>query len=319
MVERGPNGLGGRFSCLPPPCIALVVTVAWWTLDGSSGPRWADAAEIPAAAPGAPSPDADAQRRKAELEQMRLRSEATKVFRLDGAEKTALTLLPVPLMRYSDQPTDILDASLWAYTDARGRPLVLQKIETYARPWRPKWLYAMFSLCDGLVEAQWRDGEHWTAVQPGLELRPIPNAPKPAENPTVRLRQMKDLARRFSVTWYFSATGREEMHLLPKPLHRYEDPDSGIQDGVLVGFTAKGTNPDFALVIELRGKRLADSVWKYAVTRMTNAQLTVRIDEKEVWSLPFIPKNPPAKFETWTYFFEAGQKTRGAGVRESGK
>lgn len=238
---------------------------------------------------------------------MRLRCEATRVYKLDGGGKTALKLLPVPLMRYSDQPTSIVDATLWAFTDARERPLVLQKIEAYGRPYPTKWLYAMFSLCDGLVDAQWRDGQQWRSTKPGIELRPLPDGPKAAENRAARLRQIKDIARRFSATWSHPGLGRG-MRLLSQPLHRYEHPESGLQNGAVIGFAAKGTNPDAVMVIELHGKEPADSTWKYGLSRMTNAQVTVRLDQKEVWSVSCIPTPAgPAKYDTWLYFFEAGQ------------
>ena len=48
------------------------------------GPNRVNAADIPAASPGATSSDAEKQHRKAELDEMRLRSEATKVYRADA-------------------------------------------------------------------------------------------------------------------------------------------------------------------------------------------------------------------------------------------
>ena len=100
---------------------------------------------------------------------------------------------------------------------------------------------------------------------------------------------------------------REEVRLLPRPLHRYSDPGSGLQDGAIFAFATNGTNPDCLIVIELDGKELSRAVWKYAPVRMTVAQLSVRLDQKEVWSVPYVYAPAPgtlAAFDAWLFFFD---------------
>jgi len=242
------------------------------------------------------------------LDGMRRRAEATKVYTLDAGAKTALKPLSGPLFRYSDQPRLILDATVWGWA-TRGRPLAMEKIEFYRRPkGQRQWFYCMTSLSEGLVEAEWPDGQRWSAKQPGLELRSLPDGPKAAGREFARLLQLKQVARRFSPTISDPPAGwQEEMRLLPRHVCRYSDPDSGVLDGAIFAFATNGTNPDLLLVIELHGRDVSDSVWKYGLARMTAGQVSVRLDHKEVWSVPYVsPRGPrfPSKFDTWLFFFE---------------
>lgn len=271
------------------------------------GTRWHHSALAAEQAKKAETIDGEETReaRKKELEEMRRRAENTTVQEVgEGARKPAKAA-PEPLFRYSDQPRRIVGATLWGYA-AKGRPAALQKIEAYSRPGQPKWFCCLASLSEGLVEAQWPNGPRWAASKPGLTLQPLPEGPPPAQNAAGRLRQMKNSMRRFAATLTDVGAGtREEIRLLSAPICRYSEPDSGLQDGAIFGFAANGTNPDLLLVLELHGKDLATASWKYAPIRMTVAQLSVRLDEKEVWSVPYVHAPPPgqtAAFDTWIFF-----------------
>ena len=43
--------------------------------------------------------------------------------------------------------------------------------------------------------AEHSGGESWTPTRPGVELKPIPDAPAPAASPAQRLRQIRELAK----------------------------------------------------------------------------------------------------------------------------
>ncbi|MCH7686941.1 MAG: hypothetical protein IH899_09710, partial [Planctomycetes bacterium] len=138
--------------------------------------------------------------------------------------------------------------------------------------------------------------------KPGLKLQKFPDGPKPADTKVGRLRQIKQLARRFSAT-EFLAGGRSlgEMRLLPRPIYRYADPDSGIKDGAVFVLSLNGTNPDGVLVIELEQRGSAGFAWRFGPARLTNGGLSVRLDDKQVWRVPVRPGSPAA-FDTWIWF-----------------
>ena len=96
------------------------------------------------------------------------------------------------------------------------------------------------------------------------------------------LRQMRDIARRFSL----SETFREqtyELRLLSNPAHRYSDADGGLFDGALFIY-AYGTNPEAVLAIEARGTSSEATTWQYGFARLTGASVSAKVGDTSVWS-----------------------------------
>ncbi|NQT13049.1 MAG: hypothetical protein HQ582_09895 [Planctomycetes bacterium] len=294
--KRGPRFLG----------FALSVVLVW--VGSLSDPGWLDRAR--AGEEKRAGDDRAKDEGETRLDGMRRRAQATKVYRLDDGTKTAVKLLPGPLYRFSDQPRRIPDATLWGW-GTEGRPVALHSIQFYRRPGRPNWFQCLVSFSEGLVEAQWPDGPRWSADKPGLLLRALPDAPAAADKQFGRLLQMKSVARRFSVTIFDNSfdvrNTQEEMRLLSQPICRYSHADSGLQDGAFFALVDNGASPDLMLVIELHGKELSDSVWKYALVRMTTEPLSVRLDQKQVWSVPKVHVRgyqTPTTFDSWMFFIE---------------
>jgi hypothetical protein len=125
----------------------------------------------------------------------------------------------------------------------------------------------------------------------------------PAGGKTALLRQMKEIATRFAATLIDpKADTRQEMRLLPRPIHRYEKPAGGLLDGGVFGLTSNGTNPDAVLVLELHETEGEKAEWQFGVTGMTAGGLSVKFDDKEVWSKPYSGR--AESFENWTWFWE---------------
>jgi len=250
------------------------------------------------------TPEAEAKElRKARFDEMRRRAESTVVFRL-GAEKSPAKLLAEPVLRYSGEFHGIRDATTWVYGD-KGRPLAVEKIEWTRTPYLNGYYYCLASLCDGLIAAQWPGEPRWSSTGPGVEMRTLTGAPQPASSEAARMRQMKDIVRRFAATRVDKGTKseiREENRLLAQPVHRYRDPDSGLLDGAIFAFIASGTNPDFLLLIEVRGADLAQAAWQYGAARMTTGELHLRLDGKEVWSVPFEWRPGRNVYPTYVHF-----------------
>ena len=214
-------------------------------------------------------------------------------------QREAAPLRAEPLFRYSDQPRGFVDATLWGW-GSKGRPLVLSKAEMGITPGRqPFWQFCVASLADGPLEIKLVSGRRFVVKKPGLVLRPLENAPEPAEKPAERLRQMKALIARFTGTIHVDGKDslKQEMRLLPSPMHRYADRESGLRDGVIFALTTNGTNPDMLILIELRGEKGAEPAWHYGIVKMTYAEVHIRLDKSEVWKSPV-----SEPLETWTYF-----------------
>jgi hypothetical protein len=227
------------------------------------------------------------------------RSVAVTEVRKDGTGHSPVAMRPDPLHRWSEPTRRSHDGTLWAF-GLKGRPLVLLTLEQHPHPsFGPVWSYELVSLSDGLVGATGAKGYSrltadylnveddgllpWVTQKPGLVMRVLSDAPVPEKTETERLRQIKDLARRFSAC-QFDGQGREraELRLLPHPIDRYSSPSSGLIDGAICLFVY-GTNPEIVLVIEGRRHGQSPSRWEYGLTRLTGARPSVSLDRKEVW------------------------------------
>jgi hypothetical protein len=130
----------------------------------------------------------------------------------------------------------------------------------------------------------------WSPDKPGVEFRDVPDAPVPAGDRALRLRQMKSLAGRFSARLPPLKTDEgnpEVLRLLPRPLYRYElKPSAGtkpsLQDGGMFAFVM-GTDPEVVLVLEAV-EREGKLVWQYAFARATAYPVEASLGDKVVWS-----------------------------------
>lgn len=145
-------------------------------------------------------------------------------------------------------------------------------------------LYATFSLSFPLLDVEWGDAQPWSTRRPGLEFQPLPDGPTPSDTAPARLRQMKQIHRRFSF-YQVSFRGRTEHRLLPRPPYRYAAPDTGLVDGVIFASSAHGTNPSILLLIELRQNEGDAPAWHYGLQHLGNADVHALLDGEEVWSV----------------------------------
>ncbi|CAL1165964.1 unnamed protein product [Cladocopium goreaui] len=245
--------------------------------------------------------------------QMRELAESTEVIaKTDDGERVA-QLVEHPIFRYSDQPRDIYNATLWAW-QLDGRPVVLQKIEAgidHNDNTTPRWTHCLTSFSEHRVDVNWDGGRRYQSRKPGIEYRKIDNGPVPSDRLFVRRRQMKQLASRFAATITIDpSTGKvQEMRPLTTPLMEYtvssDAPADGkppLPTGAVFALAANGTNPDAYLVIDLHEPRAGAATWHYGAARMTICGLDLRLDKQTVWSVPFV-EPVPTPFENWTFYY----------------
>lgn len=274
--------------------LGLIVAATWWF----PLPLPAQAVEEENAKK---KPQADQEAESAErLAMMRRRAEHTQVFLAEGDRREKLAMRKEPVFRYADQPRGIVDATLWVWGEP-GRPVALQKVEFYP-PTPTSWTYCLASLSPDLIAAEWRGGRRWTATKPGVEMHRWDDAPQASASKSGRARQMKDLARRFSVRGSEGTNRQEELRLMTQPIHRYSDAEADLEDGAIFGF-GSGTNPNCLLLIELRREDQSHSQWHYGFAGMSAESLRARLDDREVWYFP--PAARIGGLDTWIWFFEA--------------
>jgi hypothetical protein len=235
----------------------------------------------------------------------RARAEAVEVRVTAGDRTTRATVHTTPLMKYTDVPRQIEMATLWVWQDD-GRPVALGKVEAYQRKDGPKWLYCFASASTGLVDARWPAGRRFQARKPGIEWAAL-DGPAPQETAAGRLRQMKELFRRFAATASNEVEKTsDELRPLAHPLHEYSSPKHGVVQGVLCGFAANGTNPDVILVLEAVGDNSVPKSWRYGVVCMTSSGVSVKLDKAEVFTRSHV--RSPQDLDAWTHFWESTPK-----------
>lgn len=273
----------------------LVVSLVLIAGIGTSGMSFVVADEPPG--------DTNTVERQTLLKEMRSAVAAIKVSEKVGEQLRPAKLVGEPIFRYSDEQRFIRDATMWIWT-AEGRPVSVMKLERYSFP-DPKrhWLFNIGSASPNLLTVTWPFDREFESKKPGVSFQPLNDGPKIAETKPARLIQLKQLVRRFTATMTGGAAddAKTEMRLLPTPLFRYSSLPDQIADGALFGLSATGTNPDAMVAIQWRGEK-ESARWEFGITGLTNGGLQVRLDDKPVWSQPYLVSRGQV-FETWTWFF----------------
>jgi hypothetical protein len=212
----------------------------------------------------------------------------------DDGPSEMIAMRDDPIYRFDDPARNVLDGTIWAWGRS-GRPAALLTLSVQKKEGVFGCLAEFTSLSASPISASVRDDWAWTPETAGAIARTLPEAPTPAENEAIRLRQVRGLARRFRAFEFFEPVARApmeryELRLLPQPVYRYSEPKSGLLDGAVFIF-AYGTNPEITLLIEARsdGKDDSEPSWRYALARIAGAELHVELDRDEVWKQPRVP------------------------------
>jgi hypothetical protein len=176
---------------------------------------------------------------------------------------------------------------------AGERPVAAASVSIRRRPTNSVYCECT-SLWPAALECRRDDATLWTPQRFGLLHQRFRQSPPPAESKPRRLSQMRDLARRFSATFY--RTEPEEatpLRLLTTPIYRFAAESDGILDGALFAF-ANSTDPDALVLVEaVQEQADASAYWRYSLARMTSAKMVVWLDDQEIWSLDNFHRDAP--------------------------
>jgi hypothetical protein len=189
-----------------------------------------------------------------------------------------------PIFRMDNPVSGTREGAIFLWTDAEtGRPeAAIQVFRTSTGFWMHEWT----SLAIGPIVAEVGEDPKWRPSKPGLEFKPLSDAPTPAPTPEARLRQLRALAEGFSASDNFRGNGWSQLRLLPKPWLRYGKAGSAVEDGALFA-QVLGTDPEVFLVIESRKNPAGGLRWEYALAPMSSFELKVSLKGNEVWTVPW--------------------------------
>ena len=232
-------------------------------------------AQAPKPAAG-PAPDTPGAR----LEYMK---DSLRIFEVRAGEGRGepLRLQAEPIFRLNNDISGVKDGAIFFWTDAAGRPTA--SVQVFLIP-SGLWLQEFTSLAPAPLAAELHSAPAWGPTRPGVEFRPIPDAPKPADSAEGRLRQMRALAQDFAAEDHFETKTWHHLRLLSKPLARYGKPGAIPSDGALFSLVL-GTDPEVSLMIEARPGKDGPE-WQYAFAPMTAYPLKGSWKGKVVWELP---------------------------------
>ena len=207
------------------------------------------------------------------------------VSRASKGEELPLALVTTPVLRYSDPGGITTDASIWVW-GGPGRPAIMAGVFFQTQEGRdPKWSCELLSLADGGVAVYSGAGWSWAPDKGDLEWLAIEDPP--GDSDRQRIRQMKEIARRYEIT-SFERTDKSQLRLMVQPLYHYADEQRGLIDGAIFSYAA-GTNPEALLLVECR---MADDApaWHAAFARFGANGCQARKGETVVWECTAIQR-----------------------------
>jgi len=234
-------------------------------------------------------PPQDVKSRDVNAERLKFMKDSVEVYEFTRGKDhaAALKLQPDPAFRLGKQGDGVvLEGAIFLWADEVGRPGAAAQVFLVQNPGRPggEWRHEFTSLSTGPFTASQAGNPRWMPMVSGVSFQPIPGAPKPADKPQQRLRQMRDLAAEFHAEDDFWGRGWNALRLLPTPISRYGKAGGTPEDGALFAFVL-GTDPESFLFIEAR-KGAAGLEWQYAFAPMTCWALKAEHKSRPVWNLP---------------------------------
>lgn len=230
-------------------------------------------------------------------------------FTVDSAAKDRagpIEMLPNPLLTYGDAARNNEAGTLWAWGKS-GRPVAFLELYRNVGKDQP-WVHALTLTSPELIQLKGPTGQRWTPKKSHFALRDVPGSPEVGSQLAMRLRQMKEISRRFEAHEFWDPNNsRFEMRLLVQPVHRYQDEAAKVIDGT-VFVLAHGTNPEVLVQIEASAGEKSPR-WKYSLVRLGSAELHVSIDGKEVWTEPRTPGIVGQPVDPYWLFWTAPTRT----------
>ena len=197
-----------------------------------------------------------------------------------------LTLKSEPVLRWTNpvrRPTVGL-VFLWV---GQGRPAAVSCFYRVRFDGRLIEAHEFVSLAPVGVTAVLRGQTVWSPPGSGLQPRPIPGAPRPAETPAERLRQLRDLVREFHASVDVD-TEPTELRLLPQPVARFAGGDANATA------TGRSRPPTRRCAIRLRlGHRPGGLARDRRAPRLGRPRLALRL-RADVEPEPYRPPPRPA-------------------------
>jgi hypothetical protein len=197
-------------------------------------------------------------------------------------EKSRIVLNEDSLLRWHNSVNQSVFGNIFVWLKA-GRPELVASIYRFYEP-KVEFAAEFQSLSLGPLVMEKNGEEVWTPKEPGVVFEEFDGAAAPSQSKPQRLIEMRKLAEQFSVQLTDWSNETYLLRLMPRPLVRYESPESEVLDGALFAYTYT-TDPELLVMVEAR--KSGDGYrWMYGLARMNIGELKVTHREREVWTAP---------------------------------
>lgn len=192
---------------------------------------------------------------------------------------TKLELHDVPVLTYFNSlAVQGTNGSIFVWTH-NGRPEIAGAIWSKRFDDLRRVTHSLHSLSLEPLTAVRRGGVFWSPNRPGIEPVLIAGAAEPAATASLRLAQMRSLAREFTVSTV-RVTVKRELRLSPQPIFRFEKPAVDRDGGLFMWF--EDWDPELYMLIETRATPQGPK-WHAGFGRFTNLPIAVKHKDAEVW------------------------------------
>jgi hypothetical protein len=196
--------------------------------------------------------------------------------------KRALTLLPEPVLRWSNPTNGEVHGAVYLWARGGCPEAAASAYQLFTRK---QLNIELVTLAEVPLKAERNGKVRWTPGA-GVKFAPLPDGPAAAATPAARQLQMRALARKF--TGYLGDRDEDsklqELRLMAKPLHQYEATDGSGREGAVFALVTT-TDPEILLTVESR-KTATGREWVWAAARMHYCRVVLKLADKEVWELP---------------------------------
>lgn len=225
-------------------------------------------------------PQTEAETKEAAAQRLAFMRASLEIFEVQRSDTQSPTyrLQAKPVMRFTNAVGTVKDGAIFLWKGDDDRPEAAVQVFWHNNG---NWFQEFSSLSPRPIAA----GATWRVGRGGVEFKPVPGAPRPADTPEQRLRQIRNLLSEITVEDQFERKTWQKLRLLNTPFARYGKPDGEVIDGALFAYVIS-TDPEVYVMIEARQNQ-GRPEWQFAFAPASIDPLKSSWKKAEVWSVPY--------------------------------
>ena len=232
--------------------------------------------------------DAKAER----LEFMKSSAESIEVKVAFAGDREVTAKLEGPVQRWSHPISPAIpDATVFLWT-VDSRPVVA--VQVFYMGGFPNWSQEFTVMTDRPVTATDKGKQFWATKANAVTPLKLEGLPRVASRDTLRLTQMRAIARKFDAVHRLEEDSPTNLKVLPTPLYRFKSESARIVDGAVFSL-ASGIDPEILLLIEAVGDE-SESRWQVSAAPMTIFACRMKWNDEVVWKTEY--RLPPHKIDS---------------------